>query len=274
MVRGWWIVSGLALALPGILSAQQIEQSKQVWASAVVREFGQPVIPIFDGWFANSDGSKTLCYGYFNLNTAQTLDIPHGEANYLSDERYRFATPTHFDPRPPQYRRKFCVFTIDVPADFPANQTIDWHLTSAGEALSVPGHVLPAYVLDEPDSIGRGRKAPTLSMPGTTGKTRGRRGITFEPVLRVTAGEALEIPYEVEHDNTSVWVGWTQFSGPGQVSFSVGEATVTADGSPQQVSVVFSEPGDYVVQLQSISSTADFEFFCCHSNAYYKVTVR
>lgn len=260
--------------LPGISIAQQIEQKEQIWVTSVIREFGQPVIPAFDGWFANEDGTKTLCYGYFNLNSKEVLEIPHGELNYLSHDDHRFASPTHFDPYPSAYRRKFCIFTIDVPGDFPQNETIVWHLTSAGQELTVPGHVLPAYVLDEPDSIGRGRHAPRMLMPGVRGEGRGRRGVTFERVLMTSVGESLNIPFAIEHENENVWVGWTKFSGPGDVTFDNVDYDVPADGSIQSQGVVFTASGDYLIQLQSISSTADFEFFCCHSNAYFKVTVR
>ena len=39
--------------------AQQIELSNQIWSAEVIRTKGQPVIPLFDGWFPNEDGSST-----------------------------------------------------------------------------------------------------------------------------------------------------------------------------------------------------------------------
>ena len=135
--------------------AQQIQLSDQTWSADVIRPRGQPVIPLFDGWFANADGSKSLCFSFFNLNTEQSLTIPLGTENYLSDAGIEAILPTHFDPLPPRYRHKFCVFTVTVSADFGVDETVVWNLTSANQSLSIPGHILPAYVLDEPASGGR-----------------------------------------------------------------------------------------------------------------------
>ena len=35
----------------------------------------------------------------------------------------------------------------------------------------------------------------------------------------------------------------------------------------------FSEPGEYVVRVQSIYSTTSFEYHCCWTNGYIPVTV-
>ncbi|MCH8176491.1 MAG: hypothetical protein IIC59_15055, partial [Proteobacteria bacterium] len=43
----------LVLPAPGSM-AQQIQLSDQIWSADVIRERGQPVIPLFDGWFANA----------------------------------------------------------------------------------------------------------------------------------------------------------------------------------------------------------------------------
>ncbi len=65
-----------------------------------LRPRGQNVIPLYDGWFPNPDGSYTLCFGYFNMNTEQTLDVPLGERNRLEPAIYDGVQPTHFDPVP------------------------------------------------------------------------------------------------------------------------------------------------------------------------------
>ncbi|GIT21579.1 MAG: hypothetical protein CM1200mP40_12610 [Gammaproteobacteria bacterium] len=35
----------------------------------------------------------------------------------------------------------------------------------------------------------------------------------------------------------------------------------------------FSEPGEYVVRMQTIDTIAAFEFYCCHTNAYFHINV-
>ena len=49
----------------------------------LVRATGGPVVPIFEGWFPNSDGTYQLCFGYFNTNTETVFDIPIGPNNYI-----------------------------------------------------------------------------------------------------------------------------------------------------------------------------------------------
>ena len=48
---------------------------------------------------------------------------------------------------------------------------------------------------------------------------------------------------------------------------------MTPTGESTQVQASFSEPGQYVVRMQTIDSIAAFEFYCCHSNAYYHINV-
>lgn len=255
------------------LSAQKIETSHQIWSAEVIRPRGQPVIPLFDGWFPNADGSRTLCYGFFNLNTEQSLAIATGRDNYLSDTRFPALLPTHFDPLPAAYRRKFCVFTVTVPASFGRDETIEWHLTSAGQALSVPGHIKPAYVLDEPASDGRGDLAPLVKLNPADAGVRGRQGRVSDRTLHGKVGQPVALDARVEHPDAEVWIGWAKHSGPGDVHFSRLEYMTPADGTPFSTEATFSTAGNYLIRLQTIDNIAAFEFFCCHTNVYFPVEI-
>ncbi len=250
--------------------AQQIDLSQQSWSAEVIRDRGQPVIPLFDGWYPNPDGTRTLCFGFFNMNREQALSIPHGENNYLSDERFTAYLPTHFDPLPPQYRHVFCAFTVTVDDSFGANDRIYWHLSSNGQDLKVPGHTLPAYVLDEPVSDGRGDIAPTITVGSES--TQGRTGLHSEEIVQARVGESINLGATIAHPAEEVWVGWAKHSGPGEVSFSSKEYTSTP-GSISDTAATFSKAGNYIVRLQTIDDIAAFEFYCCHSNAYFHVNV-
>jgi len=256
-----------------IASAQQIDISRQIWSADVIRARGQAVIPLFDGWFPNDDGSRSLCYSFFNLNSEQALTIPLGKDNYLSDDRFNVLLPTHFDPLPPRYRHKFCVFTITVPADFPVGETVVWHLSSAGQSLSIPGHILPAYILDEPASLGRGNLAPLVKFARDDEGFRGRKGRYNESILKGEAGRPVDLGAWIEHPDEEVWVGWAKHSGPGAVEFSELEYTITPNQGATEVQATFSQAGRYIIRLQTIDSIAAFEFYCCHTNAYYTVDI-
>ncbi len=104
--------------LPASIHGQQIELSQQYWSAELIRSHGQPVIPLFDGWFQNDDGSNTMCFGYFNLNSEQALDIPIGEANYLSDTRFPTQLPTHL------IRCHRAIVTFFAPLASPCRKTL------------------------------------------------------------------------------------------------------------------------------------------------------
>lgn len=255
------------------VSAQQIQLSQQTWSAEVIRPRGQPVVPLFDGWFANADGTRTLCFGFFNLNTEQSLSIATGPDNYLSDDQYEVLLPTHFDPLPPAYRHKFCVFTVTVAATFGRDETIEWHLTSAGQHLSVPGHIKPAFVLDEPRSDGRGDLAPLLKLAIDDEGVRGRLGAVNPQILHGKVGEPLELKAWVEHPDPEVWIGWAKHSGPGDVSFSALEFSTPTGAMPFSTQARFAAAGSYIVRLQSIDDVDAFEFYCCHTNVYFPVEI-
>ena len=270
------------LALTAIIGisnagAQQIELSSQTWSAEVIRDDGQPVIPLFDGWYPNADGSKTICFGYFNMNREESLDIPRGEDNHLETDYpgldlSQVLLPSHFDPLPPLYRHVFCAFPVTVPADFSVNHRVTWRLSSNGQNLSTPGKVIAPYVMDEPDSNGRGDSAPAVRLSEDGQAVRGRSGIHSAGAVNARVNQPVTLQAWIDHPEQEVWVGWSHHSGPGAVSFDQKEYTIQS-GASTQVRASFSEPGQYVVRMQTIDSIAAFEFYCCHTNAYYHINV-
>ena len=57
----------------------------------LLRSAGGPVVPIFEGWYRNPDGTFELSFGYFNVNTEETLEIPLGPDNVIEPLRVRRA---------------------------------------------------------------------------------------------------------------------------------------------------------------------------------------
>ena len=74
------------------LEAQQWEEkipgNVGEWNVRALRPSGQPVVPTFDGWVLEEDGSATLCLGYFHLNLDEALEIPIGPNNYIAPAEY------------------------------------------------------------------------------------------------------------------------------------------------------------------------------------------
>lgn len=122
-----------------------------------VRDYDQPVLPIFEGWYANEDGTYDLTFGYFSLNRIEELDIPVGPDNFIEPARYNGSQPTHFAPQGPRNsdpmslapgdrqgsRRlsgKTGVFALNVAGDI-GSERVWWNLRIDNQTYRVPGHI-------------------------------------------------------------------------------------------------------------------------------------
>src|SRR5688572_13198897 len=95
-----------ALVLSAAGNAQQLPLEP-------IKERGQGVFPVYEGWFKNADGTFTFLVGYFNRNTKEAVDVPVGPDNKVEPGAADQGQPTHFEPR-----RGWGVFTVTVPKDF------------------------------------------------------------------------------------------------------------------------------------------------------------
>ena len=284
------ILVGAAVALGTLwvaapLQAQRIPFEKRVFAEQVLRTHSQPVVPIYEGWYRNADGTREICFGYFNLNMDEAIDIPLGERNFMEPSQYDGHQPTHFTPVPgmtptspfrSRFRRYWCAFTITVPADFGETDQVWWTLQrEEGEVVRTPGTINPAYILDEPRSDGMGELAPVLRFTQNGEGFQGRHG-SIGPVMMGRVGQPVSLSIFIEHPfEEEMWAGWVKYKGPGQVTFSPTEQEVALSGQRgvATTSATFSEPGEYEILFQSLDQTANFEFHCCWTNAYLRVNV-
>lgn len=104
---------------------------------------GMSIVPIFEGWTANSDGSRSFSYGFLNRNKV-TVDLPLGESNFIEPAEYSGMQPTRFPPG-----RHTGVFSVTVPAD-KSDIDVWWNLKTGSEDVAkVPGRAgRAAYELD------------------------------------------------------------------------------------------------------------------------------
>ncbi|MDA1349521.1 MAG: hypothetical protein O3A47_11765 [Chloroflexi bacterium] len=283
------------------------------WSARTLRTSGAPVVPSFEGWYQEPEGTYRLCFGYWSGNTEAEVDIPLGPDNFIEPKEFDGGQPTHFMPVPRTgYRKHYCVHTVQVPEDF-GNGRVVWTLRVGGQEYSVPGHLTStAYMLDEPDSESRalawdflaeemgvddysqiadddeawldfnpgqaqGSIAPLVRWIQPEGpEGRGRIGLYAGPVT-VPVGDPLTLSVFVDEPNgrpARWWVGWSKYSGPGDAKFS--QLEMLADyryDNRATTRVTFSEPGDYVVLMQSIENIQSFERQCCWTNGYARVTV-
>jgi len=106
---------------------------------------GQNVVPGFEGWEKNPDGSFDMIFAYFNRNYEETLDIPVGPNNFIEPGNQDQGQPTFFLPA----RRRF-FFSVRVPKDWPASRKLTWTLTIRGKTEKANAFLLPEWELNTP----------------------------------------------------------------------------------------------------------------------------
>jgi len=102
---------------------------------------GQDVVPVFEGWERNADGSFNMVFGYMNRNYEEELEIPVGGDNKLEPGATDQGQPTHF-----YRRRQEFVFKVKVPKDW-GQKDLVWTLTSRGKTEKAYASLLPTSEL-------------------------------------------------------------------------------------------------------------------------------
>lgn len=260
--------------------------------SAQVRQYasGQTVVPVYEGWEKNADGSFTLVFGYFNRNWEEALDIPMGPNNFMEPGVADQGQPTHFYPRRSQF-----IFRVRVPADF-GNKEVVWTLINKGETLRAYATLLPEYFIDKlvisantggAGGAGGGDPAihtnepPTLRVEGRT--TRTVTVGTPVPLIATARDDGIPTPRPMfgsqpgisgrpaPDSATGLRVSWFVYRGAGQVTFDPPQITEWVDSraganapmapgwsTPEppvdnqwMVQATFAEPGTYVLRCQA-----------------------
>ena len=277
---------GLLVGLALTLSWSPVEGQIEIWGNEGQADFsefrianvvphGQPLIPYFEGWYHNPDGTKTASFGYFNMNTEETFDIPLGPDNFVEPREYDGFQPTHFMPAPSERgrnRRHESVFIITVPGDFEGQLT--WTLTAQG--LTIPGESSidsDAYEMLNIESATSAPVSPLMRV-GDSPVRRGRGGPTAGPVT-VAVGESLPLDLWLDLlDREGSLVTWYHHQGPGEVTFAQERFEVDATGEVElQTLATFSEPGDFVLRVTALETLSSLVQHCCWTNGYLDVTV-
>ena len=250
----------------------------------LLRPSGGPVVPIFEGWYRNPDGTFELSFGYFNVNTEETLEIPLGSDNFIIPAELDGHQPTRFEPVPDGDRRHWGAFTVTVPADF-GDRDVVWTLHARGQTLSVPGRLTsPSYELAGWAFPGRSSMSPLLRWTPAGPAGRGPHGITGD-ARRAKVGTPLDLRGWVTRDAGAaadlrpINIKWFKHQGPGDATFTERTAVIEPDAWAQEggaevaTEVRFSAPGEYLLRLLAFNVVREFEFQCCWTNGFVSVTV-
>ena len=258
---------------------------------------GQEVVPAYEGWERNRDGSFNLVFGTMNRNWKEELHIPVGPHNHIEPGGPDQGQPTYFLPR----RNRF-LFRVHVPADF-GDKELVWTLTSPnGETKRAYGTLKPDYFIDNSviianngaGIIGQLHKnvPPALTLQGaaTRSATVGNP-VTLTAVARDPDGLPNPKPRRRSPTGagapvaaTGLRFSWFLYRGTGGVVFDPpqikvwedtredsnspwGPGWVTPEPPPDNTWIVratFSAPGTYVLRAQAhdggLSTTEDVTF--------------
>jgi len=251
----------------------------QIASGQVVYSRGQNVVPAYEGWEENADGTFNLVFGYFNRNLDEALDIPIGADNTIDPGGPDHGQPTHFLPR----RNRF-IFRVTVPKDFGGKELV-WSLTAYGKTERAYGTLKPEYVLDniivmrDTGFFGqhgreRDNRAPVVAIEGAA-----RRSVNVGEPLVLTAVASDDgipapkpAPLQLPARATAVGlrVAWFVYRGPGtSVTFEPEQFKVYPDyrsNSPwtpgwmpppipadgkYPVTVRFATPGTFVLRVMA-----------------------
>ena len=252
------------LVLAGVLSTQSAgaQSAPQTYIPQTKFAKGQDVVPSFDGWIRNPDGSFTMVFGYMNRNYEEELVIPAGPDNKLEPGAPDQGQPTYF-----RSRRHAWEFRARVPADW-GNKELVWTITANGRTEKAYGHLLPDEEIIERLIMTRGNLSPGLDDPNKPPSA------SIVPVQAASVGRPVTLTAAVTDDglpkprvpkerpaadtgkaqsNTSarsrigLSVTWTQYRGPAKVTFDDDGSIPVANG--QAVTKAhFPEPGSYTLR--------------------------
>jgi hypothetical protein len=227
---------------------------------------GQDVVPYFEGWIRNKDGSFDMVFGYFNRNWQEELAVPAGPDNLVEPGGPDRGQPTFFLPR-----RQGWVYRVRVPSDF-GTQVVTWTIKANGRTEKAYGELLPVEEITERIVMTRGNlnpgdddpnRPPTIAIApvATVSVSRPVTLVTAvtddglpkpRPVVeRASVSDATRIQAQA---NASVAprprglsVSWMQLRGPAKVTFDRAGAVSVVDGRAS-VDARFSAAGTYVLR--------------------------
>ena len=270
------MVPRIALAMALACAAYAQPQTPATYIPQTKFARGQNVIPSFDGWIRNPDGTFTLVFGYMNRNYEEELLIPPGPNNKLEPGPVDQGQPTFFLPR-----RRAWVFRVNVPADF-GNKELVCTLTVNGRTEKAFGHLLREEEIVERVIQTRGNLSPGLDDPNkapsiSVASVQGARIGAPATLNASVADDGLPKPRVIKarpavesskaQTNTSIAaprlglnVTWFQLRGPAKVIFDPATPVLVSNGQAA-ATARFPQPGTYVLRATAndggLSTTTD-----------------
>jgi hypothetical protein len=247
-----------ALACSVVLGSAAFSTSAQQLTTDIKYATGQNVVPVFEGWIPNADGTFSMVFGYFNRNWEEEPIVPVGPDNNIEPGGPDRGQPTYFLPR-----RRRSLFKVQVPKDW-GKQDLVWTLTVNGRTEKVYGSLLAVEEINERMFMAGGGLSPVESDGNQPPSMK------FDPVAPVTLPRSLTLTASVSDDglpkpppppkpspdgvirqtNTvsnrfrGLTVTFFQYRGPAKVTFDSADPIRVTDGKIA-VTARFTQPGTY-----------------------------
>ncbi len=223
---------------------------------------GQDVVPVYEGWLRNADGTFAFVFGYFNRNWKEELAIPAGADNNFEPGAADRGQPTYFLPR-----RQSFTFRVEVPKDWGTKELV-WSLTAHGRTEKAFATLAPQEEITERMIMTRGGLFPGEDDPNKPLE------IKLAPVGSALVGEPVNLVAMVANDGLpkprapraakagaapaqsngagarprgGLTVTWMELRGPAKVAFD-GAGPIGVSEGRVAVNARFTEPGIYVLR--------------------------
>ena len=229
---------------------------------------GQDIVPVYEGWIHNPDGSFDMVFGYFNRNYKEELAIPAGPDNIVEPGSPDRGQPTYFLPR-----RQARLFRVRVPQDW-GQKVLTWTLTANGRTEKAYGALLPVEEINEHIIMSGGNAVPfgdedpnkpptivvapvtraSLSAPVTLTATVTDDGLPKPRTPPAARPGAPTRGGTIERQTNSVTaarprgltVTWFQYGGPAKVTFEPAGAIPVTNGTAV-TTARFGKAGTYTL---------------------------
>jgi hypothetical protein len=263
------IVAGgvLACALITHVSAQA---PPPTYIPQVKFDSGQDVVPVYEGWIRNGDGTFDMVFGYFNRNYKEELAIPAGPSNMIEPGSPDRGQPTYFLPR-----RRARLFRVRVPADW-GQKVLTWTITANGRTEKAYGDLLPVQEINEriiasggntvafgdedpnlppvltvaPVASARVSSPVTLTVAVTDDGLPRPRKMPAPSAAATTTGQGGAIQRQTNSvtgpRSRGLTVTWFQYGGPARVTFEPSGVLPVSGGTATTIAR-FAAPGAYTL---------------------------
>jgi hypothetical protein len=265
----WTVVFGVTLTIASLNGTSGQERISH----------GQNIVPAFEGWEENPDGTFNMVFGYLNRNYDEEIDVPIGPDNNLEPGGPDQGQPTHFLPRRNRY-----LFRVKVPRDFGKNELI-WTITSHGKTERAYATLRPEYVMDNHIIMTNNgvrnidsdqNKPPVVRLEGDTHRTvKAGDPLTLTAVVSDDGVPKPRRATERRRRTLGLRAAWFVYRGAGKVTFDPEQFKVYPDlrsNSPFtpgwtpppwpedgkiSVKATFSAPGIFVLRLMAHDGALD-----------------